>query len=51
VAIGKPIDPAPFGDDRDALIRAVRDAVVALNLSLGGKGGVDVPSPTAPVQS
>ncbi len=47
VAIGKPIDPAPFGDDRDGLIRAVRDAVVALNVGLGGKGGVDVPVASA----
>ena len=39
VRIGKPIDPKPFGDDRDALIRAVRDAVVAQNLEIGGLGG------------
>jgi 1-acyl-sn-glycerol-3-phosphate acyltransferase len=45
VSIGAPIDPAQFGDDRDALIRAVRDAVVAQNLALGGLGGDDRPRP------
>lgn len=51
VAIGAPIDPTPFGEDRDGLIRAVRDAVVSLNLSLGGRGGVAVPAPgDQPVQ-
>jgi 1-acyl-sn-glycerol-3-phosphate acyltransferase len=39
VSIGKPIDPKQFGDDRDALIRAVRDEVVKQNLALGGLGG------------
>jgi 1-acyl-sn-glycerol-3-phosphate acyltransferase len=38
VLIGKPIDPAQFGDDRDALLKAVRDAVVEQNLALGGLG-------------
>ncbi len=39
VSIGTPIDPAQFGEDREALIRAVRDAVIQLNLGLGGIGG------------
>jgi len=39
VAIGTPIDVAPFGDDRDGLMRAARDAVIDLNVGLGGKGG------------
>lgn len=39
VMVGRPIDPTPFGDDRDALLKAVRDEVVALNLRLGGLGG------------
>ncbi len=39
VAYGKPIDPRPFGNDRDALSQAVRDVVIAQSLSLGGKGG------------
>lgn len=39
VAIGAPIDPVPFGDDREALIREVRTRVIELNEQLGGKGG------------
>lgn len=39
VMIGKPIDPAPFGDDREALIAAVRNAIIDLNVQLGGLGG------------
>ncbi|MBS1151674.1 MAG: 1-acyl-sn-glycerol-3-phosphate acyltransferase [Myxococcaceae bacterium] len=37
--IGAPIDPRPFGEDREALARAVRDAIIAQSLQLGGKGG------------
>lgn len=39
VAIGDPIDPAPFGDDREALMKAVRDRIIDLSLELGGRGG------------
>lgn len=39
VLVGKPIDPKPFGEDRDALIAAVRSAVIDQNVALGGKGG------------
>lgn len=39
VAIGAPIDPVPFGDDREALLRAVRNAIIELHLSIGGQGG------------
>jgi 1-acyl-sn-glycerol-3-phosphate acyltransferase len=40
VKIGKPIDTKAFSeDDRDGLIRAVRDAIIAQSLELGGKGG------------
>jgi 1-acyl-sn-glycerol-3-phosphate acyltransferase len=40
VKIGKPIDTKAFAeDDRDGLIRAVRDAIIAQSLELGGKGG------------
>ena len=43
VSIGPPIDPTQFGEDRDALLKAVRDAVVRQNVALGGLGS----SPTA----
>jgi len=39
VLVGKPIDPKPFGDDREALIAAVRAAVIDQNVALGGLGG------------
>lgn len=39
VRIGAPIDPVPFGDDREALMRHTRDAIIDLNVALGGKGG------------
>lgn len=39
VRIGAPIDPIPFGDDREALMRHTRDAIIDLNVALGGKGG------------
>ncbi len=37
--IGPPIDPTPYGDDRETLARVVRDAIIAQSLLLGGKGG------------
>ena len=37
--IGPPIDPKPYGNDREALARAVRDAIISQSLQLGGKGG------------
>ncbi len=39
VAIGKPIDTVRFGDDREALLSEVREAVISLQVSLGGRGG------------
>ncbi len=39
VKIGAPIDPKAFGDDRDALMKAVRDVIIDQHLELGGKGG------------
>jgi 1-acyl-sn-glycerol-3-phosphate acyltransferase len=39
VMIGKPIDPEPFGDDREALMGAVRDVIIDQSLALGGPGG------------
>jgi 1-acyl-sn-glycerol-3-phosphate acyltransferase len=39
VKIGSPIDPTPFGNDREALMRVVRDAIITQSLELGGKGG------------
>lgn len=39
VQVGKPIDPVPFGEDREALVRAVRDVIIAQSLALGGLGG------------
>ncbi|MGV3623074.1 MAG: lysophospholipid acyltransferase family protein [Archangium sp.] len=39
VSIGKPIDVNQFGEDRMALIRTVRDAVITQHLEIGGLGG------------
>ncbi len=39
VRFGAPIDPAPFGDDREALARHVRERVIALHREIGGLGG------------
>lgn len=39
VRVGAPIDPAQFADDRIALIKAVRSAIIDLNVELGGQGG------------
>ncbi len=39
VQVGAPVDPAPFGEDRDALVKAVRDRVIDLHRSIGGVGG------------
>lgn len=39
VNIGKPIDPAPFGDDREALAQHVREKVIELAKEIGGPGG------------
>ncbi|XXF80963.1 lysophospholipid acyltransferase family protein [Myxococcaceae bacterium GXIMD 01537] len=40
VRIGKPIDTTGFAeDDRDGLVRAVRDAIIADSRRMGGKGG------------
>ncbi len=39
VRVGKPIDPKPFNDDREALMVAVRKVIIEQSLALGGKGG------------
>ncbi|MFY1826466.1 lysophospholipid acyltransferase family protein [Myxococcus fulvus] len=40
VRVGKPIDTTAFAEnDREGLARAVREAIIADNLALGGKGG------------
>jgi 1-acyl-sn-glycerol-3-phosphate acyltransferase len=40
VRIGKPIDPVPYGPGgREALMREVRNVIIAQSLELGGKGG------------
>jgi 1-acyl-sn-glycerol-3-phosphate acyltransferase len=39
VMIGKPIDPKPFGEDREALMRQVRDVIIDQSVALGGPGG------------
>ncbi|MCY1041851.1 lysophospholipid acyltransferase family protein [Corallococcus sp. bb12-1] len=40
VKIGRPIDTTAFAEnDREGLARAVREQIIADNLSLGGKGG------------
>jgi 1-acyl-sn-glycerol-3-phosphate acyltransferase len=38
VKIGTPIDPAPFGEDREALARHVREKVIELSRAIGGVG-------------
>jgi 1-acyl-sn-glycerol-3-phosphate acyltransferase len=39
VRVGKPIDPAPFNENREALMVAVRDVIIEQSLAMGGKGG------------
>jgi 1-acyl-sn-glycerol-3-phosphate acyltransferase len=39
VKIGPPIDPAQFGDNREAMIKAVRDIIIDQSVELGGFGG------------
>ncbi|MFT3708531.1 MAG: lysophospholipid acyltransferase family protein [Archangium sp.] len=39
VRVGEPIDPAPFGEDRIALIKAVRGKVIEQSKEMGGRGG------------
>lgn len=39
VSIGEPVDPARFGEDREGLMKAVRDRIIDLSLELGGQGG------------
>lgn len=39
VMVGAPIDPRPFGEDREALMRVVRDVMIDQSLALGGPGG------------
>lgn len=39
VKVGAPIDPKPFGDDREALARHVHDRIIDLHREIGGKGG------------
>ena len=39
VRVGKPIDPAPFNEDREALMVAVRNVIIEQSLAMGGKGG------------
>jgi 1-acyl-sn-glycerol-3-phosphate acyltransferase len=39
VSIGEPVDPKQFGDDREALMKVVRDRIIDLSVELGGKGG------------
>jgi 1-acyl-sn-glycerol-3-phosphate acyltransferase len=39
VKIGAPIDPTPFGNDREALMHKIRDVLITQSLELGGKGG------------
>ncbi|GEN12350.1 1-acyl-sn-glycerol-3-phosphate acyltransferase [Myxococcus fulvus] len=40
VRVGKPIDTTAFAEnDREGLARAVREAIIADNLAMGGKGG------------
>jgi 1-acyl-sn-glycerol-3-phosphate acyltransferase len=38
VKVGAPIDPAPFGEDREALAQHVREKVIELSKSIGGVG-------------
>lgn len=39
VRIGTPIDPAKFGDDREGLIREVRNTIIDQLVEMGGLGG------------
>ena len=39
VRVGAPIDPAQFGGDKEALLQAVRDAIIDQHVALGGAGG------------
>lgn len=39
IRLGKPIDPAEFNGDRDALIQAVRNAIIDQSVEIGGLGG------------
>ena len=39
VSVGKPIAPEHFADDRELLIREVRDAIIDQSVALGGLGG------------
>jgi 1-acyl-sn-glycerol-3-phosphate acyltransferase len=39
VKIGAPIDVTPFGNDREALTKAVRDRIIDLAVDIGGPGG------------
>ncbi len=39
VRVGKPIDPAPFKENREGLMVAVRDVIIEQSLAMGGKGG------------
>jgi 1-acyl-sn-glycerol-3-phosphate acyltransferase len=39
VMVGEPVDPKLFGDDREGMMKAVRDRIIDLSLELGGKGG------------
>lgn len=47
IHFGKPIDSTQFAGDKDALLVAVRNAVIAESLLLGGKGGGLQPKSTA----
>jgi len=52
--VGTPIPTAGRStEERDALVREVRDAMIRLHLEIGGKGGADVPadSDSAPSRS
>ncbi len=39
VKIGAPIDPTPYGNNREALMHAIREVMINQSLALGGKGG------------
>lgn len=39
VKVGAPIDPAMFGNDREALARHVREKIIDLHREIGGLGG------------
>jgi 1-acyl-sn-glycerol-3-phosphate acyltransferase len=38
VKVGAPIDPTPFGEDREALAQHVREKIIELSKSIGGVG-------------